>query len=227
MKKYCYAFTAIALFLTACSKDDEKVAPEDPNVISSSRLDFIEVNGSAHGDHFHDLAEKTGEKDSIAILFNAQGETQNGHLHLDPHKVYRIQLRVFNKAGHELQQGFLQNKTVADSFKVFLTGGNFVLNPTTGDAENGAIFQPREQVYGDGTSIGGKYETTGILAYFTLGEANSGAEADISYVLRKFTDPATKAKIERTDWNYLDYATRYAGTDILKLTFEVHAEEHE
>lgn len=227
MKKYCYAFAAAALFLTACSKDDENVTPENPDVVTSSRLDFIEVNGSAHGDHFHDLAEKTGEKDSIAVLFNDKGEAQNGHVHLDPHKIYRMQFHLFNSAGKELQQSFLTSKAVADSFKVFVSGGNFILNPTTGDAENGAIFQPREQAYGDGSAVNGKYETTGLLAYFTVGEANSGAEADISYVLRKFNDATTKGKIERTDWNHADYASKYAGTDVVKLTFELHAEEHE
>jgi hypothetical protein len=227
MKKYFYAFATVALFLTACSKDDDNVTPENPAAAASFRLDFIEVNGSAHGDHFHDLAEKTGEKDSIAITFNDKGEAQNGHAHLDPHKVYRLQFRQFNGAGQELQQTYLRSKAVADSFKVFLSGGNLVLNPTTGDAQNGALFQPREQAYGDGSAVGGKYETTGILAYLTVGEANSGVEADVSYVLRKFNDATTKATIERTDWNYTDYATRYAGTDAVKLTFELHAEEHE
>ncbi|MBW8685635.1 hypothetical protein K1Y79_14945 [Chitinophaga sp. B61] len=227
MKKYCYAFAAVTLLFTACSKDDDNVTPENPSAIASSRLDFVEVSGSAHGDHFHDLAEKTGAKDSTAIVFNSNGEAQDGHLHLDPHKVYRIQFRQFNSAGQELQQQYLTSKAVADSFKVFLSGGNLVLNPATGTAENGALFQPREQAYGDGTAVNGKYETTGLLAYFTLGEANSSVEADMSYVVRKFNDATTKATIERTDWNYTDYATRYAGTDVVKLTFELHAEDHE
>jgi len=227
MKKYLLAFATISLLITACSKDDEPVIPEDLTAVASSRLDLIEVAGHAHGDHFHDLAEIGGTKDSITILFNAAGEAQNGHVHLDPHKVYRIQLRLFNSKGEALQQRYLASKSVADSFKAFIVGGNFVLNPTTGDAENGAIFQPREQVYGDGSAVAGKYETTGILAYFTLGEANAGAEADVAYVLRKFNDATTKGKIERVDWNHMDYAAKYAGVDVVKLAFEVHAEEHE
>lgn len=227
LRNLSYLLVGTSLLFNACSKDDDQVIPEDPNAIVSSRLDFIEVAGHPHGDHFHDLAEITGEKDSVAIEFDQLGVAKNGHTHLDPHKIYRIQLHAFNREGNEVQGDFLSSKAVADFYKAFIVGGNFTLNPETGEAENGALFQPREQVYGDGTQVNGKYETTGMLAYFTLGEANEGADTDVSYVLRKLADNTSKAKIERTDWNHDDYASRFAGEDVLKLTFELHAVGHD
>lgn len=227
LRNLSYLLVAFALIFNACSKDDDPVIPEDPNAIVSARLDFIEVSGHAHGDHFHDLAEITGEKDRVAIEFDQFGVAKSGHIHLDPHKVYRLQLYAYNREGKEVQEEFLTSKTVADFYKAFIVGGNFTLNPETGEAENGALFQPREQTYGDGTKVNGKYETTGILAYFTLGEANEGADTDVSYVLRKLSDNTTKGKIERIDWNHDDYASRFAGEDVLKLTFELHAVGHD
>jgi hypothetical protein len=228
LRNYLLALMAFALLFTSCSKDDDNtITPDDPNAIASSRLDFIEVNGHPHGDHFHDLAEIDGEKDSLSIEFDNQGVAKNGHTHLDPHKIYRMQLHVFNNEGREIQNDFLASKAVADLYKAFMVGGNFILNPNTNGEENGALFQPREQTYGDGTTVNGKYEMTGIVAYFTLGEANEGADTDVSYVLRKFSDAATKAKVERIDWNHDDYASRFAGEDVLKLTFEIHAEGHD
>lgn len=228
LRNYLLVLMAFALLFTSCSKDDDNtITPDDPNAIASSRLDFIEVNGHPHGDHFHDLAEIDGEKDVLSIEFDNQGVAKNGHTHLDPHKIYRMQLHVFNNEGREIQNDFLASKAVADLYKAFIVGGNFTLNPATGQAENGALFQPREQTYGDGSTVNGKYEMTGIVAYFTLGEANEGADTDVSYVLRKFSDATTKAKVERTDWNHDDYASRFAGEDVLKLTFEIHAEGHD
>ncbi|MEH6307131.1 hypothetical protein RYH73_15900 [Olivibacter sp. CPCC 100613] len=227
LKNFSYALMTFTLLFSACSKDDDPIQPDDPNAIVSTRLDFIEVTGHPHGDHFHDLAEIEGEKDSITIEFDQMGIAKNGHIHLDPHKIYRLQLYAFNGDGHEVQDEFLANKAVADQYKAFIVGGDFKLNPETGEAENGALFQPREQTYGDGAKVDGKYETTGILAYFSLGEANEGADTDVSYILRRFADHTTKAKIERTDWNHDDYASKFVGEDVLKLTFELHAVGHD
>ncbi|MNL66866.1 hypothetical protein D3C87_1913950 [compost metagenome] len=90
--------------------------------------------------------------------------------------------------------------------------------------ESGAIFQPRETSYADGTAVNGQYETTGVLTYLTLGHDNEGPTKEISYVMRKL-EQGVKAKITRSDWNHTDYKTKFAGQNVLELKFEVHVEE--
>lgn len=210
-------------FLSSCDKDDgDDPIPEG---IQRSELILTEVSGEtveAHGDHFHGLDGGT-EGESIVIKFDENGvATANGHLHLEADAVYKIELKAWDYTGTEVQDDFIANKATADQYKAFLVGGNLVLNPDS-DHESGAIFQPREQTYGDGTAVEGKYETTGILSYFTIGHDNEGPTKEITYVLRKL-DPGVKATIERTDWNRNDYAAIFAGENVLELKFEIHAE---
>src|SRR5690606_3259 len=107
--------------------------------------------------------------------------------------------------GKEVQNDFIKDKATAGNYKAFLVGGDFILNPDSDD-ESGAIFQPREQTYGDGTAVDGKYETTGILSYFTVAHDNEGPTKEVTYALHKL-DAGVNANIERTDWNRSDYAT--------------------
>lgn len=217
---------AMLLFVTAftaCKKDNDEVAVKEG--IERAELIFTESNGYAHGDHFHDLADLTGATQTV-IKFDENGvATSGGHLHLAPDAIYKIQLKAWDYTGKEVQNDVIANKATADNYKAFIVGGNFVLNPTTGTAENGAIFQPRETAYGDGTTVSGTggIATTGILSYFTVGHANEG-EKDVTFVLRK-VNAGVKATITRNDWNRTDYATAFAGQDVLKLKFEIHAEE--
>lgn len=210
-------------FLSSCDKDDGD--DPIPDGIQRSELILTEVSGEtveAHGDHFHGLDGGT-EGESIVIKFDENGvATANGHLHLEADAVYKIELKAWDYTGTEVQDDFIANKATADQYKAFLVGGNLVLNPDS-DHESGAIFQPREQTYGDGTAVEGKYETTGILSYFTIGHDNEGPTKEITYVLRKL-DPGVKATIERTDWNRNDYAAIFAGENVLELKFEIHAE---
>jgi len=210
-------------FLASCDKDDgDDPIPEG---IQRSELILTEVSGEtveAHGDHFHGLDGGT-EGESIVIEFDENGvATANGHLHLEADAVYKIELKAWDYTGAEVQDDFIANKATADQYKAFLVGGDLVLNPDS-DHESGAIFQPREQTYGDGTTVEGKYETTGILSYFTIGHDNEGPTKEITYVLRKL-DAGVKATIERTDWNRNDYADIFAGENVLELKFEIHAE---
>ena len=207
----------------SCSDDPEPIAKEG---IEKSSLIFTQITGGesleAHGDHFHGIADAV-EGEQIVIEFDAEGNaTSGGHLHLDPHGIYKIELQSWDYQGNRVEGEYVKDKATADQYKAFLLGGDFILNPETTD-ESGAIFQPREQTYGDGTAVNGKYEVTGVLSYFTVGESNEG-EKDVTFVIRKFTDAATKAKIERVDWNANDYATRFPGEDVLRLDFEIHAE---
>lgn len=222
------ALAGLATFsFTSCNNDDEE--PVIREGIERSELIFTEVSGGeglgAHGDHFHGLGD-AAEGEFQTIAFNSEGTaTSGGHLHLDPDGIYKLELKAWDYTGREMQQDFLQDKATADEYKAFLVGDEFVLNPDTDD-ETGAIFQPREQEYGNGTAVEGQYETTGILSYFTVGESNEGAFA-ITYVLRKL-DAGVKGEITRLDWNDPAYATRFSGTDVLTLDFEIHAEhEHE
>jgi hypothetical protein len=189
------------------------------------KLIFTEVNGEAHGDHFHDLADKE-KVEPIAISFDEKGTAlSGGHAHLHPAGIYKIELKQFDASSKETQGQYISNKATADYYKAFLTGGSFVLNSNSSTG-SGAIFQTKEATYGDGSVVNGATETTGIITYFTAGKDNEG-EKNVFFVLRKFNDATTKAKVTRADWNLSDYATKFAGQDQIKLSFELHAEEGE
>lgn len=219
------ALLAVITFsVTSCKKDkDDPIVKKEG--IERAELIFTEVNGEAHGNHFHGLADKAGAT-SKTIKFNENGTAvSGGHLHLEADAIYKIELKAWDYEGNEVQNNYIATKAVADNYKVFLTGGNFILNSSTTD-ESGAIFQPRELKYGDGTDVTGSggVGTTGIISYFTAGHSNEGAAKDVTYVLRKL-ESGVKATITRNDWNLNDYATKFAGQDVLKLKFEIHAEE--
>tara|TARA_R110002020_G_scaffold205081_4_gene409579 strand:+ start:195 stop:902 length:708 start_codon:yes stop_codon:yes gene_type:complete len=219
------ALIAGSFFTFSCSDDDP-----DPIItegIEKSSLVFTEISGgdelSAHGDHFHGITSAI-EGESFSIEFDAEGNAiSGGHLHLDPDGFYKIELQVWDYQGNRIEGNYLKDKATADMYKAFLLGGDFILNPETTD-ETGAIFQPRDLTYGDGTEVNGKYETTGVLSYFTVGESNEGGTTSVSYVLREFSSADTKATVERVDWNSNDYTSRFPGKDVLTLDFEIHAE---
>lgn len=225
MKTRKITLAAMLLFVaafTACKKDKDDPIKEG---IERAELIFTEVDGHAHGDHFHDLADKVGVT-PIVVKFNNKGAAiSGGHMHIEAEAVYKIQLKAWDYTGKEVQNDFIASKTIADNYKAFIVGGNLILNANTTD-ESGAIFQPRETTYGDGTAVSGAggISTTGILSYFTVGHANEGATKEVSFILRK-VNPGVKANITRNDWNRNDYATTFSGQDVLKLNFEVHAEE--
>ncbi|WP_256011925.1 hypothetical protein [Desertivirga xinjiangensis] len=223
LKSLKFAFFAAIIIVssvTSCKKDDNDPEPIKEG-IERSELILTEVNGHAHGDHFHDLADIPGAT-PIVIKFDEKGTaTANGHLHLEADAIYKIQLKTWDYTGKEVQNDYIASKAVADNYKAFLVGGNLILNQNTQN-ESGAIFQPREATYGDGTAVSGAIQTTGILSYFTLGHENEG-EKEVSYILRKLNN-GVKATITRGDWNHNDYATKFAGEDVLKLKFEIHAE---
>ncbi len=207
----------------SCKKDKDDPIREG---IEKSELIFTEVTGEdveAHGDHFHGLGNAV-DGESFKITFDETGRaTSGGHLHLEADAVYKLELKAWDFTGKEVQNDFIASKAVADQYKAFLIGGNFILNADSDD-ESCAIFQPRDLKYGDGTDVSGQYETTGVLSYFTVGHDNEGPTKQVSYVLRKL-NAGVKATITRSDWNHSDYAARFAGEDVLKLTFEIHAEE--
>ncbi|RKE45307.1 uncharacterized protein DUF4625 [Sphingobacterium detergens] len=193
------------------------------DVKASYKLIFTEVKGTVHGNHFHDLADKENVEPST-IIFDNTGKALAGHAHLKPDGIYKIDFKQFDATGQEIQGQYIKDKATATLYKAFLTGGAFVLN--SGNSLTGAIFQPKETAYGDGSAVTGAIETTGITTYFTAGKDNAG-EKEVAFVLRKFKDSATKATITRADWNRIDYVAKYPGDDILRLTFELHAEEGE
>ncbi len=219
------ALGAAAILTFSCSEDDGPVIPQEG--IERASLILTELEGgeglSAHGDHFHGINSAT-EGESMTITFDAEGNAvSGGHLHLEADGIYKIELQAWDYQGNRVEGDFIKDKATADLYKVFIVGGGFVLNTETTD-ETGAIFQPREQTYGDGSPVDGQYETTGILSYFTVGESNEGETLPVSFVLRKFNDAATKATVTRVDWNSSDYAARFPGSDVLTLDFEIHAE---
>lgn len=221
-KKILLAAILFVSVLSACKKDKDEPIQEG---IERAELTFTEVDGHAHGDHFHDLADKTGVT-PIVVKFNNKGAAiSGGHMHIEADAIYKIQLKAWDYTGKEVQNDFIANKATADNYKAFFVGGNFILNANTAD-ESGAIFQPRETTYGDGTAVSGTggIGTTGILSYFTVGHGNEGATKEVSFILRK-VNAGVKANITRNDWNRTDYATVFGGQDVLKLNLEIHAEE--
>ena len=214
---------ATILFASSCKKDDNNKVKEG---IQRSEIILTEMSGAAieaHGDHFHGLTDLTAGT-PIVIKFDENGKaTANGHLHLEADAVYKMELKAWDYTGKEVQNEFIENKAAADQFKAFLVGGNLILNKDS-KTESGAIFQPRETSYADGTAVNGQYETTGVLTYLTLGHDNEGPTKEISYVMRKL-EQGVKAKITRSDWNQADYKTKFAGQNVLELKFEVHVEE--
>ncbi|WP_313264485.1 DUF4625 domain-containing protein [Sphingobacterium sp.] len=213
---------------TVTDKAGNATTVESPLTIEGSdakvayKLVFTEVAGEAHGDHFHDLADKD-KVEPISISFDEKGTAlAGGHAHINPESIYKIEFKQFDASSKEIQGQYISNKATADYYKAFLTGGSFVLNPNSSTG-TGAIFQTKETTYGDGSAVNGAIETTGIITYFTAGKDNEG-EKNVSYILRKFNDATTKAKVTRADWNLSDYATKFAGQDQIKLSFELHAE---
>lgn len=216
---------AAMLFITSCKKDDDNAVVKEG--IERSELTFTEVSGTAveaHGDHFHGLADGV-EGAKTVVKFNDKGTaTANGHLHLEADAIYKVELKAWDYSGKEVQNDFIATKAVADNYKAFMVGGNFILNANS-TSESGAIFQPREIKHGDGTDVTGTggTGTVGVLGYFTIGHDNEGATKNVSYVLRKLNS-GVKPTVTRNDWNHNDYATKFAGQDVLKLNFEIHAE---
>lgn len=215
---------AAVLFVSSCKKDNDTPAVKEG--IERAEIILTEMSGAAieaHGDHFHGLTDLTGST-PIVIKFNEKGNaTANGHLHLEADAVYKMELKAWDYTGKEVQNQFIENKAVADQYKAFLLGGNLILNKDS-QHESGAIFQPREATYVDGTAVTGQYETTGVLTYLTIGHDNEGPTKELTYVMRKL-EKDVKAKITRSDWNHTDYAAKFAGQDVLKLKFEIHVEE--
>lgn len=212
------------LTVTSCKKDND-----DPIIregIERSEIILTEVSGTAveaHGDHFHGLANAV-EGEKTVIEFNEQGTaTANGHLHLEADAIYKMELKVWDYEGNEVQNNYIASQAVADQYKAFLIGGNLLLNAKS-TSESGAIFQPRELKYIDGTDVTGSggIGTTGVISYFTVGHDNVGVTKEVTYVLRKLKS-GVKATITRNDWNHSDYATKFAGEDVLKLKFDIHA----
>lgn len=225
LKSVAIAFIAAAvLFVSSCKKEDDTAIVKEG--IERSEIILTEVTGTAveaHGDHFHGLTDLTPGT-PIVIKFDENGvATANGHLHLEADAVYKLELKAWDYAGKEVQNQFIENKATADQFKAFLVGGNLILNKDS-QSESGAIFQPKEANYADGTAVTGQYETTGVLTYLTIGHDNEGPTKTLTYVLRKL-EKDVKTKITRSDWNHSDYAAKFAGQDVLKLKFEIHVEE--
>ena len=198
-----------------------KLEQKDP----VAALVFTKITGSgivAHNDHFDGLGSAV-EGTSVTVTFDENGTAiSNGHLHLEPDGIYKISLKTYDANKNETQNQYIANATAAANYKAFLAGGNFILNINSA-AGNGAIFQPRETQYADGTAVSGAVNTTGVISYFRIGDDNQG-EKNVTFIMRKL-NAGVKATITRADWNRTDYATAFAGTNELELKIEIHAEE--
>lgn len=156
------ALVGMAVFsFTSCNNDDDEPAIQEG--IESAELSFTEVIGDdrlyPHSDHFDGLGNAT-EGETHTIVFNSEGVATSGvPLHLDPAGIFKVQLKAWDFTGKEVQNDFINDKSTADGYKAFLVGGDLILNMDTDD-QTGAIFQPRELEYMDGTTVNGQFETT-------------------------------------------------------------------
>ena len=119
-------FAIVAALFAACKKEENPIAKEG---IERSEIIFTEVSGTdveAHGDHFHGLANAI-EGAKTTVKFNDKGiATANGHLHLEADAIYKLELKAWDYTGKEVQNDFIASKAVADNFKAFIIGGNFI-----------------------------------------------------------------------------------------------------
>jgi hypothetical protein len=217
------ALASVIMLLSACADKQDLINELDS---TKSELVFTPVIGEAvqaHGDHFHGL-DNGVLGTPVVLKFDKNGKVlDNTLLKIKSGVAYKIDLKTWDQAGKEIQNDFIKDKLTADSYKAFLVGADFKLNPDSQN-EQGALFQPREKKYGNGADVAGKYEVTGVLSYFILGKENQEKlPAKVTYVLRKLNE-GIKEKIERTDWNKADYKTAFPGENVLELHFEVHAQ---
>ena len=227
MKNYLAYLAIVSVLFTSCSDANEEVIPNQS--IQRSELIFTAMSEDVtpHGDHFHGISNGV-EKESITVKFDSNGHPEeNGHLHLEADVVYKMQLKVYDFDNKEIQDEFIASREVANSYKAFLIGNKLHVNGEQNN-QQGAIFYPRDLVYGNGesTNTSNKYELTGILSYFTIGEQNAKETQRLTFVLRKLADASTKEKIELKDLIRNDELIPFPGTDILKLKFEVHVGSH-
>lgn len=220
IKKKLGFIAVLFIVFTSCSSEEDHLV--EPASLIRSQLIFTEVLGesvTAHADHFHGLA--SGKEGKVVVLnFDDKGKTSaKSPLVLNSKITYKVDLKTWNAEGNENQTSYIANKETADRYKAFLIGGNLVLNVNTLN-ESGALFQPRELNYIDGTTVNGKYETTGILTYLIFGESNKRQNQQVSFILREL-DNGVKGTVERIDWNRDDYGTAFAGRNILDLKFNI------
>lgn len=217
------ALASVIILLSSCADKKGSIIELD---LTKSELVFTPVTGEAvqaHGDHFHGL-DNGVLGTPVVLKFDKNGQLlDNTLLMIKSGTAYKIDLKTWDKAGKEIQNDFIKDKVMADSYKAFLVGTDFKLNPDS-EYEQGALFQPREKKYGNGADVAGKYEVTGVLSYFILGKENQEKlPAKVTYVLRKLNE-GVKGKIERTDWNRAEYKTVFPGENVLELHFGLHAQ---
>lgn len=216
-----FVLTSLGLLvgIVSCKKDDD--TPILGKEVRAS-LQFTELEGTkgaAHGDHFHGVATAK-EGAVIKINFDASGQSlASSAINLNTEIAYKVDLKVYDENGGEIQDTYVKNLTTANEYKAFLIGDKLIANANS-ETNGGAIFQPRDTIYADGTKVNGKYEMTGLMAFFTLGNENKGNTKKLSYILRKI-EPDVKAKIERVDLLDQAYATKFQGKNILELTFDI------
>lgn len=205
--------------ISSCKKDEQ--VPTAVEQVRASLL-FTELQGTkgaGHGDHFHGVT--TAKEGAVTTVnFDASGNAlTKGAINLDAELAYKVDLKVYDEKGLEIQDNFVKNQAIAAEYKAFLIGDKLIANANT-ETNGGAIFQPREMDYADGTKVNGKYEMTGLKAFFTLGSENKGKTKKLVYALRKI-EPGVKAKIERVDLLDQGYAGKFKGANVVELKFDI------
>ena len=72
------------------------------------------------------------------IKFDEMVKAVSGGHHLDAEGALQNRIKAWDYTGKEVQNDYIASKEVADKYKAFLVGGNFILNSDT-EEETGAI----------------------------------------------------------------------------------------
>nr|WP_315399254.1 hypothetical protein [uncultured Sphingobacterium sp.] len=213
------ASVGLLIGVSSCKKDEHVPVAGEEVRASLQFTELLETKGAGHGDHFHGVTTAK-EGAVITVNFDASGNAlTKGAINLDAELAYKIDLKVYDEKGIEIQDNFVKNQATAGEYKAFLIGDKLIANANT-ETNGGAIFQPRETDYADGTKVNGKYEMTGLKAFFTLGSENKGKTKKLIYSLRKI-EPGVKATIERVDLLDPGYASKFKGANVLELKFDI------
>lgn len=214
-----FVYVGILFGIVSCKKDEHVPILGEEVRASLQFTELLGTKGAAHGNHFHGVSSAK-EGAVITINFDASGNAMSNDItNLNAELAYKMDLKIFDESGAEIQQQYVENLSIAENYKAFLTADNLIANANS-ETNGGAIFQPRDTSYTDGTKVNGQYEMTGLISFFTLGLENKGKTKNITYSLRKI-EPGVKVKIERADLLDQDYANKFNGKNILELKFNI------
>lgn len=205
MKKYI-TLLLISIFTFSSCKKDEPIAEVDQEEVGSAEISFTEVEGEAHGDHYHYKEIQSPEVETIKFSGTSMLPPAGEHIHLEVGKSYRFNVKIKDFAGRETQQSFVEKDNQHFAF---------ILGIPTETA-----FVTYSDKKSDETKV-----KVGVQGYLTV--LKEATTFNTQYIMRHL-NPGVKEKINpKTDWNNNNF-TSFTGANDLDLKFQLHftTEEH-